>query len=135
MVFDRKEEESGSGGVYVHADRWLVIYRICRLLDSQVEELVEFLFCESGSGSCPLPILPTEENLERVDPEQAIEITGVYRDPWERRLRPLQETDRRTRDVVDTFNYLSKEDWRAARGRASKERQERARREGRVLRR
>lgn len=134
MVFSRKEE-SGSGGVYVHADRWLVIYRICRLLDSQVEELVGFLLSESGSGSCPLPILPAEENVERVDPEQAIEITGIYRDLWERRLRPLQETDRRTRDVVDTFNYLSKEDWRAARSRANRERQERARGEGRVLRR
>ncbi len=58
-----------------------------------------------------------------MDPEQAIEVTGIYRDPWERRLRPLRHGDLRTRDVVDTFNYLSREDWRAA--------QLRGRREGR----
>ena len=62
-----------------------------------------------------------------MDPEQAIEVTGIYRDPWERRLRPLQHGDRRTKDVVDTFNYLSREDWRAAKLRGSKERGKRER--------
>ncbi len=106
----------------------MIIYRICRLLESQKEELVQFLLSEATPPHhCPLPILPDEASRQRVDPEQAIEVTGIYRDPWERRLRPLHHGDRRTKDVVDTFNYLSREDWRAAKLRGSKERGKRER--------
>ena len=43
-------------------------------------------------------------NCQRVDPAQAIETTEIYRDLWERLFRPLHETDRRLREVEDTFN-------------------------------
>ena len=109
----------------MHSNRRHVIYRICRLLDSQIQELTDFLLSETTPPQhCPLPILPSEANRQRVDPEQAIKKTGVYRDPWERRLRPLAAGDARLSDVVDLFNYLSKEDYREARRRAYK-RQER----------
>ena len=133
VLFDRKNPDSDA--VYIHADRQLVIYRICRLLDSQVEELARFLLSEPGPTAAastqpengPLPILPSEANIERVDPESAIETTGIYRDPWERRLRPLDEVDKRTRDVIDTWNFLSHEDYSAAKRRARSERDERER--------
>ncbi|KAK4131103.1 hypothetical protein BT67DRAFT_445079 [Trichocladium antarcticum] len=131
VLFDRKNPDSDA--VYIHADRRSVTYRICRLLDSQVEELARFLLSEPNPTAsaqpknCALPIRLSQANRDRVDPEQAIETTGINRDPWERRLRPLRETDLRTRDVIDTFNFLSKEDWRAAKKRAIRERDERER--------
>ncbi len=70
-------------------------------------------------------MLPSEANRQRVDPEQAIEVTGIYRDKWERRLRPLDATDWRTKDVEDQFNYISRQDWREARVRAARERDRR----------
>ncbi len=73
-----------------------------------------FLLATTPPQHCPLPILPGPENRQRVDPEQAIEKTGIYRDLWERRVRPLSEGDRRIKDVEDTFNYLSRQDWREA---------------------
>ncbi len=100
--------------IYVHPDRARVIYRICRLLETQTEELCRFLLSTTPPQHCPLPILPGPENRQRVDPEQTIEKTGIYRDLWERRVRPLSEGDRRTKDVEDTFNYLSRQDWREA---------------------
>jgi hypothetical protein len=108
--------------IYIHPDRARVIYRICRLLDSQTDELTKFLLSDPTPQHCPLPILPSEANRQRVDPEQAIETTGIYRDKWERRLRPLDEPDRRTKDVTDHFNYISHQDWREATVRAGRER-------------
>jgi hypothetical protein len=70
---------------------------------------------------CPLPVVPSKANRQRVDPEQPIETTGIYRDLWERRLRPLSDGDRRLKDVVDEFNYLSREDYREAKRRAERE--------------
>ncbi len=104
-----------------------MIYRICRLLDSQTKELACFLLSDTTLATeqqqtCPLPICPGEENRQRVDPEQPIETTGIYRDPWERRLRPLLATDMRLRDVTDTFNYLSRQDWLEAKRRGLRER-------------
>jgi hypothetical protein len=58
-----------------------------------------------------------------------METTGIYRDPWERRTRPPGESDRRLRDVVDRFNYLSKEDYREAKQRAYREQDRRQERE------
>jgi hypothetical protein len=117
----------------VHADRARVIYRICRLLDRQIEEFIEFLLSETTPPPhCPLPILPSQENRQRVDPELRIEKTGIYRDLWERRLRPLQDTDMRIKDVVDLFNYVSKEDYREAKQRAFRERDKRQMREWRT---
>jgi hypothetical protein len=138
LLFDRKNPDSED--VYIHADRRSVTYRICRLLDSQVEALAKFLLSESDpatSENGPLPVLPTKENRKRVDPESAIKTTGIYRDPWERRLRPLDEsyeTDLRRRDVVDIFNFLSKDGWAEARSRARWEMHEREQLEERGMR-
>lgn len=49
--------------------------------------LLEFLMSRPGT-KCPLPILPDETNTYRVDPEEPISVTGVYRDPWEREMPP-----------------------------------------------
>jgi hypothetical protein len=128
--------------VYLHPDRSDVIYRIYRLLDDQKQELVQFLLADNngpGPGGtpqpppqqqqkCPLPLLPSVANRQRVDPESPIAATGIYRDPWERRLRPPNDGDARLKDVTDTFNYLSREDWREAKKRAGRERAERIRR-------
>ncbi|KAL2140524.1 hypothetical protein VTI28DRAFT_3728 [Corynascus sepedonium] len=130
VLFDRRDPDSvkdaAPDAIYIHADRREVIYRICRLLDSQTQELTEFLLSTTTPLQyCPLPILPSEANRQRVDPEQAIQETGIYRDPWDRRLRPLAAGDRRLRDVIDLFNYLSKEDYREAKQRAYRERERR----------
>ncbi len=40
---------------------------------------------------------------------------GIHTEPTtERRVRPLSAGDRRIKDVEDTFNYLSRQDWREA---------------------
>ncbi|KAK3896739.1 hypothetical protein C8A05DRAFT_20346 [Staphylotrichum tortipilum] len=131
VLFDRRDPDSPDA-IYIHADRRLVIYRICRLLDTQTRELTEFLLSDTAPlQHCPLPMLPSEANRQRVDPEQAIQKTGIYRDPWERRLRPLDAGDARLRDVIDLFNYVSKEDYREAKQRAYRERERRERRERR----
>lgn len=110
--------------VYIHADRSRVIYRICRLLDDQKRELTEFLLSDTVTTMpqhCPLPLLPSKANRQRIGLEQPIETTGIYRDLWERRLRPLSNGDRRLEDVVDECNYLSCEDYREAKRRAERE--------------
>ena len=53
----------------------------------------------------------------------------IYRDSWERRLRPLDAGDRRLRDAIDLFNYLSKKDYREAKQRAYREKEKRQERE------
>lgn len=45
---------------------------------------------------CPLPILPSQDNLVRVDLEEPIEETGIYRDVWERKPLGDDDADRRT---------------------------------------
>jgi hypothetical protein len=113
--------------VYLHPNRRDVIYRIYRLLDHQQLDLLQFLLSEATPPptpppKCPLPILPSKDNRQRVDPEMPIETTGIFRDPWDRRLRSLWDGDARTKNVIDLFSYLSFEDWRAAmvRGRRSR---------------
>ncbi|KAK3897689.1 hypothetical protein C8A05DRAFT_19590 [Staphylotrichum tortipilum] len=126
LLFDRRNPDVPNA-IYIHPDRTKVIYRICRLLDSQKDELAAFLLSDTAlphqpEQPCALPILPSEANHQRVDPEQPIETTGNYRDPWERQLRPLAAADWRLRDVEDTFNFLSRQDWVEAKRRAGRER-------------
>lgn len=101
-----------------------MIYRIYRLLDEQKQKLVQFLLSDvtPPPHECPLPILPSDDNRQ----ESAIQSTGIYRDPWERQLRSLDEGDMRVKDVVDTWNYLSFEDWREATKRGRRERNRRS---------
>lgn len=70
-------------------------YRIWQLLPEQKKNLYEFLLSETGDSKSPLPILPSEKNLFRVDPEDPITETLTYRDIWER--KPLGDDDRDAR--------------------------------------
>lgn len=112
--------------IYFHPNRRNVTYRICRLLvDRQKQSLVQFLLSEDTTPPRDLlPVLPAQQNRQRVDPEEAITTTGIYRDPWERRRRPLEDGDLRLRDVGDLFNYVSREEQREARLRAARARDE-----------
>lgn len=94
-------------------------YRIFKLLDEQKHELIRFLSDATPPKSCPLPLLGDLKNRDRVDPEEPIELTGIYRDKWERKPLSPNDYDSRLRDVIDTFNYLSREDWADAKGRAT----------------
>ncbi|KAJ2904505.1 hypothetical protein MKZ38_007948 [Zalerion maritima] len=119
VLFDRRTpgsaEDVKPNAIYFHSDKRDVTYRIYCLLDSQKQQLLEFLLSDATPPECPLPLHGTKENRDRVDPEEPINETGIYRDKWERRVRPEQEGDVRLRDVVDDFNYLSYDDWADAR--------------------
>jgi hypothetical protein len=95
-----------------------VTYRIYQLLDGQKQELLDFLFSDTVTSS-PLPILSDENNVRRVDPEESIESTGIYRDKWERKPLPLDATDIRRKDVYDSLDYTTKEEFWQAQARAS----------------
>ncbi|KAK7421122.1 hypothetical protein QQZ08_010126 [Neonectria magnoliae] len=118
VLFDQRQISSDAEchEVYLHADRRNVTYRIFKLLDEQKHVLVQ------SPPNCPLPILGDLDNRERVDPEEPIESTGIYRDRWERKPLSEDEWDSRLRDVVDTFNYVSQDEWAAAKTRAMKRR-------------
>jgi hypothetical protein len=86
---------------------------------------MQFLLSETTpTVSCPIPIHGTEENRKRVDPEEPMKETGIYRDKWERRALSEDDPDRRLRTVMDSFNYLSAEEFHVARvrGRALRRR-------------
>lgn len=115
----------------MHADRHDVVYRIYRLLDSQKQDLLHFMLSDPHPSTmpppeCPLPILPSDDNRQRVDPESPMEKTGIFRDPWERRP-PLynRRADPRLKDVSDGLNYISDAEQREARRRARREFRER----------
>ncbi|KAH6649497.1 hypothetical protein F5144DRAFT_588200 [Chaetomium tenue] len=99
--------------IFFHADREGVTYRIYQLLPEQRNALLNFLIAEPPPPS-PLPILASADNRIRVDPEEPIAQTGIYRDIWERKELPLTWGDSRSRDVMDTLNYPTNEDWIAA---------------------
>lgn len=95
-------------------------YRIYRLLDSQKLELIHFLLSDSDSPrTSPLPILGDEKNHRRVDPEEPVETTGIYRDLWERKPLGKDELDRRLRDVVDRIDFPTDDDLSQAQDRAA----------------
>lgn len=101
-------------GVYFHSDRLAVTYRIYKLLDSQVEALLDFLLGLTHNN--PLPITGDEKNRDRIDPVDAIEEFSVFRDPWEREPTPAGSQKwnfmkRRPRDALD---YPEIEDKRKA---------------------
>lgn len=106
--------------MYLHSEKIRVTYRICKLLDEQKKQLLDFLRAdpEEASQICPLPLRCGKNNLQRVDPEELLTETGIYRDKWERRPFPDRNWDRRTRDVYSDVEYTSFEDWRASRRRA-----------------
>ncbi|KAG6353374.1 hypothetical protein INS49_007454 [Diaporthe citri] len=115
----REGSSAGSDAVYLHPDRDEVTYRICLLTDAQKMALLDFLLDTSGTGStCPLPIIPDETNMQRVDPEEPIEYTSVYRDQWERKMPPpLWMGDGRDSCVHNPLDFPTKMDQDDARSR------------------
>lgn len=122
ILFDRKAKLA-SDAVFIHPDRDSVTYRICELTEEQKVSLVDFLLTpvsERGGSPCPLPTTPDSKNTHRIDPEEPIFWTGIYRDIWEREFHPEKLSDGRARDVwskADELDWLSFEEWQEARGR------------------
>ncbi|KAI1260379.1 hypothetical protein F5Y18DRAFT_432327 [Xylariaceae sp. FL1019] len=129
VLFDRREPDSpltpsneievDPNAIYFHTDRCWVTYRIYRLLDHQRQDLVKFLVSDDNSAArfCPIPILGNDDNIERIDPEEALLDTGVFRDLWERRTLTPDEADPRDRTVLDKLDYVSVEDFLRSRRR------------------
>ncbi|RFU26480.1 hypothetical protein B7463_g9869, partial [Scytalidium lignicola] len=88
VIFDRRGSGFGRNKVFFHSDRQDVTDRIYRLLDSQIQTLLEFLQqpATPPTKTCPLPILGDKYNRERIDIDVAIQYHGVFRDRWERKI-------------------------------------------------
>lgn len=125
MLFDRAEEARGEAtaldAVYLHPDHDEVTYRICLLTDAQKKALLDFLLLDTPTsassgmgaevGANPLPIIPDGTNTQRVDPEEPIRYTGIYRDSWERRMPPPEWMgDGRASDVYNPLDFPTKKD-------------------------
>lgn len=93
-------------------------HRIWQLLPEQRKDLFEFLLSETGEVKNPLPIIPSEKNLFRIDPEDPITETRIYRDIWER--KPLGDDDgdaRRHHCCGDKVEYPCRTDEERSKGR------------------
>jgi hypothetical protein len=117
VLFDRRHPDTPGAdpdAVYLHPDRHRVTYRICQLLPDQRSALLDFLLADEPLSPGPLPILPDLNNTVRVDPEEPIEATGIYRDLWERKELAPTAGDARLRDVWSKTDFTTTEDWFSA---------------------
>ncbi|EJP63474.1 uncharacterized protein BBA_07650 [Beauveria bassiana ARSEF 2860] len=117
LLFERRHESSGPfpeydadidpDGVYIHSDRDRRTNRICKLLDTQKKEYLDFLQADTDDAAInsPLPLRPSDDSLDRVDPEEPALDTGIYRDSWERLPLLDHENDGRLRDVFTRSDY------------------------------
>ncbi|KAI2464995.1 hypothetical protein F4781DRAFT_435815 [Annulohypoxylon bovei var. microspora] len=123
VLFDRgtPDRKPDTDAVFFHPDRCEVTYRIYQLLESQKQQLLDFLLSDTA-GPSPFPILANMENVYRVDPEDDIEDTGVYRDIWERKPLPTDCHDGRLHCVWDSFNFPTWKGWLEAKGRCTERR-------------
>lgn len=91
VLLDRSDswddQRNPEPNVFLHSSYHGVTFRVWRALDEQQQALVDFLLSRSPAGACPLPLLASEKNLDRLDPQYATS-HKVYRDFWERRLPP-----------------------------------------------
>ncbi|KAG6356910.1 hypothetical protein INS49_014785 [Diaporthe citri] len=101
---DEREPHEDPDAILFHSDRQNVTYRIWQLLDIQKKQLPDFLLAEPNSVPSPFPILADDKNLTRIDPEEPIRETGIYRDLWER--NPLGENDGDSRSHCCSYNGL-----------------------------
>ncbi|RFU25242.1 hypothetical protein B7463_g11106, partial [Scytalidium lignicola] len=87
-LFGRKKAGLQGTDIYFHSDRNQVTFRIYKLLDSQIQTLLDFLLLSNAptTTTCPLPILGDKNNRDRIDPGDAIDCHGVFRDHWERKI-------------------------------------------------
>ncbi|KAK4247303.1 hypothetical protein C7999DRAFT_32280 [Corynascus novoguineensis] len=95
-VFARGKSGTECNDIYFHSARADYTPRVWRLLDSQFNDLTEFLLSEQPSAT-PLPILPSDENEPRYNSWDAMAVYGIFRDPWERAI-PSERPE--TRDVA-----------------------------------
>lgn len=121
VLFDRLDitglPDAGPDSVWIHPNRQEETYRIVKLNEDQHQALVEFLLSDTPDLNL-LPLSMSMDNLTREDPEEAPEITGIYRDVWERRGLGDGEFDRRSRDVHSGGDYPSRQDWYRSSSRA-----------------
>ncbi|KAL1883252.1 hypothetical protein Daus18300_000310 [Diaporthe australafricana] len=97
--------------IYSHTNREEMTYRIWQLLPEQKKSLLDFLLARPGEMESPLPIHPSEKNLFRVDPEDPITETRIYRDVWERKPLGEKGRDQRLRHCRgDRMNYSTPAD-------------------------
>ncbi|KAK3896884.1 hypothetical protein C8A05DRAFT_48276 [Staphylotrichum tortipilum] len=140
VLFDRRNPNTtphaDPEAVYFHSDREAVTYRIYQLLSEQRNALLDFLLAEDAPSASPLPILGDENNRVRVDPEEPMRGTGVYRDLWERKAYLASAWGPGMKDVRNYLDYPTQQDqdeasiraaWRKWKRRAA-DREERARR-------
>ncbi|KAK4244759.1 hypothetical protein C7999DRAFT_17031 [Corynascus novoguineensis] len=95
-VFDRGKSGTECNDIYIHSAREDYTPRVSRLLESQFNDLIEFLLSEQPSAT-PLPILPSEANEPRYDSWDAMAVHRIFRDPWERTI-PSERPE--SRDVA-----------------------------------
>jgi hypothetical protein len=122
VLFDRRKPEAEPSAdpdaIYFHSDRQDVTYRIYQLLPEQRKALLDFLIADKTPSANPLPILGDENSRIRVDPEEPIQMTGIYRDVWERKDLQPDASDYRLRDVWNRLEFPTRDDYSASRRRA-----------------
>ncbi|KAK3897121.1 hypothetical protein C8A05DRAFT_39330 [Staphylotrichum tortipilum] len=89
VLFDRRDPDTEPAAdpdaVYFHSCRKGVTYRIYQLLPEQRKALLDFLLTDEPLSASPLPILGDAKNRIRVDPQEPIRETGIYRNLWEQK--------------------------------------------------
>jgi hypothetical protein len=108
VLLDRSDswddERNPEPNVFLHSDYDKVTVRVWRALDEQQQALVDFLLGRSPPGACPLPLLASDKNRDRIDSEYATH-RKVYRDFWERRLPPAYARFQGPHCVRDPLDY------------------------------
>lgn len=112
VLFDRRgpdTEHADPQAVYFHSDRREVTYRIYQLLPEQQKSLLDFLLADEVMIS-PLPILGRKDNQVRIDPEEPIRETGIYRDLWERKDYLSPSRGPVMKDIRNYLDYPTEKD-------------------------
>ncbi|KAG7291613.1 hypothetical protein NEMBOFW57_001632 [Staphylotrichum longicolle] len=108
VLFDRSDswddQRNPEPNVFFHSSYRNVTIRVWRALDEQQQALVDFLLSRSPEEACPLPLLASDKNLDRVDVQYATH-SKVYRDFWERRLPPAYGRFQEPHCVRDRLDY------------------------------
>ncbi|KAJ3490183.1 hypothetical protein NLG97_g5839 [Lecanicillium saksenae] len=110
LLFDRRED-----GGHSFSD-----------LGGPVDKIyLDFLGADASTATSlsPLPLKADKSSLDRVDPEEPILETGIYRDAWERPPLSDDEPDDRLRDVFTQEDYPRFADYCDARERAQRRRE------------
>ncbi|KAK4099869.1 hypothetical protein N658DRAFT_487252 [Parathielavia hyrcaniae] len=112
VLFERRDPDTqpkaDPDAIYFHSDR------------ENRKALLDFLLDDDNDSpsAIPLPILPRPDNRIRVNPEEPILTTGIYRDPWERMDLAPDAGDSRLKDVMNPRDYPTRDDWHKSRHRA-----------------